>query len=92
MSEQVKCYTVAIPNLPLFPNKKIKKFIKDISEYEGCIGMVPCRPHGNLILFRTLNNAKSARNRIRTYPNIRCDVGSTIGEVFVDKKYLEEDE
>lgn len=61
---EVKAYTVAIPNLPVFPNKRVKMFLKDIRNMEGFIGMHPCYPNGTLLVWKTEADAKRARNRI----------------------------
>lgn len=89
LPNEVVCYTVAIPNLPLFPDKNVKKFIKWIGELEGFIGFRPECPHGTILIFKTENDAKGARNLIRNYKGYEGIVGNNIAEVYVDKKYVE---
>lgn len=86
--DEVVCYAFAIPNLPMFMNKEIKKFINYIEKLEGFQGLYPHYPHGTLLIFDTENNAKGGRNLIRAYPGVNFPVGDNIGEVFIKKKYL----
>lgn len=86
MSElNLKAYTVAIPNLPLVPNRKVKAFIKRISELDGFYGIHPRYPLGTLIIFDTENNAKSARNLIQNYKGYNGAVGNNICEIYISK-------
>jgi len=85
------CYTVAIPNLPLVPSKKVMEFVKWMHDLEGFVGIRPEYPHGTLIVFKTENDAKRARNLIRTYPEYDGTVGNNIGEVFVPGEYVHGD-
>ena len=85
---EVTCYTVAIPNLPLIPNKKVKDFVKWISELEGFVGLRPEYPRGTILIFRTENDAKRARNQIKAYPGYKCGVGNNICEVYIPKEYV----
>ena len=84
-----KCYTVAIPNLPLRPNKKVVKFMDDISKMDGFIGLRPEYPYGTLLMFDTENHAKIARNRINNYPQYQGGTGKNIGECHIPKEYYE---
>lgn len=81
-----KAYTVAIPNLPLFPNKKVIKFIKKIQTMDGFIGVRPEYPYGTLMVFDTENNAKIARNRIKVYPGYEGTVGKNIGVIYIPER------
>jgi hypothetical protein len=83
--KKVKCYTFAIPNLPMFLKKEHKKLINDISKYEGFIGVHPCYPKGTLLVFKTKNNAKIARNRLKGIINA---VGNNICEIYIDEEYV----
>lgn len=85
---EVECYTVAIPNLPVFATKKVKDFVKWISELEGFVGLRPEYPRGTLLIFRTENDAKRARNQIKAYPGYKCGVGNNICKVYVPKEYV----
>lgn len=89
---EVTCYTVAIGNLPmLFHSRKVKKrameAVKFISEIEGFVGLYPFYPRGTLCLFKTENDAKRARNIMRTKG---IETGTNIGKVYVDKKYIKD--
>ncbi len=88
----VKCYTVAIPNLPPLPNRHVRRFLKYVSKLEGIVGFRPEYPHGTLILFKTENDAKRAKNSIVNYPNYNCGIGNNIGEVYIPKEYMQEAE
>ena len=83
----VKCYTVAIPNLPLFPSKAVMDFVKYVTSLEGCYGMRPEYPHGTLLIYDTENNAKGARNLIRAYKGYGGQVGKNIGEIYIPREY-----
>lgn len=84
----VKAYTVAIPNLPLIPNKEVKKFIKWINKLDGLCGIRPEYPYGTLIIFKTENDAKIARNKIKSYPGYDGQVGKNISEIYIPKEYV----
>lgn len=63
---QVKVWTVAIGNLPVFfVPRKVKEAVAFIKEQDGFIGFYPMYPKGTLCLFRTENDAKGARNMMR---------------------------
>ena len=85
---EVSCWTVAIPNLPMFPNKKVRKFIEWVHELDGFVGLRPEYPRGTLLLFKTENEAKRARNQIRIYPGYNSGVGDNICEVYIPKEYV----
>lgn len=76
-----KAYAVGIANLPLFPSRKIKRFLRDVQAMEGFIGIRPEYPYGTLLVFDTLNNAKAAKNVIETL----MQVGKEIGEIYLPK-------
>lgn len=86
---EVSVYTVAIPNLPIFPNRKVDKFVKWISKLDGFVGIRPEYPNGTLLLFKTKNDAKIARNKINNYPGYDMGTGNNICEVYIDRKYIE---
>lgn len=83
--KKVKCYTVAIPNFPLILTKEHKKLLQDISNYEGIVGIHPHYPEGTLLLFKTENDAKRARNKLKGIINA---VGDNICEVYIDERYM----
>ena len=85
--DEVKLWTVAVGNAPgplTLPSTrwKAKKAIEIIKQQEGLVGVHPEPPYGTLLLFRTENDAKKARNVLRA-ATIEC--GKNIGEVFVKK-------
>lgn len=89
---EVTCYTVAVGNAPMpWSSRKVKKAAKAAMEYiatlEGLVGVNPQPPRGTLCLFRTLNDAKAAKN-LMDAKGIKT--GDNICAVFVDKKYLQE--
>ena len=71
MSKEV--YTVSIPNLPLPTTRKNRKLIdgviKLIKKQDGFIALSPEFPHGTILFFETLNDAKRARNNLRVELN-----------------------
>ena len=75
---EMRAWTVAVGNLPIFPTKRTKKTMELIKSQDGFIGVVPFYPRGTLILFETENDAKGARNVYRFY-GIKC--GDNICEV-----------
>ena len=85
----VKCYTVAIPNLPIHPNKRVVKFIEDIQKMDGFVGIRPEYPYGTLVVFDTLNHAKVGRNRINNYPEYYGGTGRNIAEIYIPKEFIE---
>ena len=88
---EVSAWTVAVGNIPLnpFKMKKAEKALKYIVKLEGFIGFTPCAPYGTLCLFKTENDAKGARNLMRAKG---IQTGINIGEVYIDKMYLEQAE
>ena len=87
----VELWTFAVGNLPgIFSlphvKKKTAKAIKLIKEQEGFVGVNPQPPRGTLLLFKTENNAKKAKN-ILSAAGIAC--GNGIYMVHVEKRYLE---
>lgn len=84
------CYTVAIPNLPMFPNRRVRKFIKYISGLKGFVGIRPEYPYGTILVFMTENDAKGARNLINNYKGYEGNVGNNICEVYVPEEFLKD--
>ena len=77
-----------LPNLLMLPfvKSRFESAVKLIKEQEGFIGVHPMPPRGTLLLFRTENNAKGARNILRA-AGIEC--GDGIFSVHIEKRYLE---
>ena len=63
----MKGYTVAIGNLPIAPNMEIKRFMDYVRGLDGFIGVHPHYPNGTLLIFKSYNQAKRARNLIKNY-------------------------
>lgn len=82
------CYAFAIANMPLIPDRKVKKFVKYVSNLDGFQGFYPHYPHGTLVIFKTENDAKAGRNLIRNYSGYSGGTGDNIGEVYINKQYL----
>lgn len=77
----ISLWSVAVGNIPLFfGRKQAMEALKYISEQEGFVGIHRCYPRGTLCLFKTLNDAKGARNMMRL-KGIQC--GDNICEVYV---------
>ena len=88
---EVSAWTVAIGNLAV-PWENTKKEVDDsltvinyIATLDGYIGLYPLWPKGTLLLFKSENHAKRARNLIEAKG---VQVGSNITEVFVDKRFV----
>ena len=86
LPNEVTVYTVAIGNVPILPNKKVKEFFRWVESLDGFVGIRPEYPRGTLLLFETENDAKGARNLIRAKGE---NVGNNICECFIDKKYVD---
>lgn len=92
--DEETCWTVTVGNLPMpWHSRKIKKAANEVLDYikklEGFCGVTPIIPNGTLIIFRTENDAKRAKNRLDSMGVI---TGSHICEVFVKKEYLKQAE
>ena len=90
MKEEVELWTVAVGNMPgpfsLPGTRRLAKAAIDlIKQQAGFVGVDPQPPHGTLLLFRTENNAKRARNVLREN-GVRC--GNNVCKVFVDKEFF----
>lgn len=73
----MKAWTVAVGNINIL-SRKSRAAVKYIKGLDGLIGVHPCAPRGNLILFSSENAAKLAKNKmdlkgIQTGRNI-CEV------------------
>lgn len=92
--DEERCWTIAIGNLPApWSRRKVKKeaeaVLKYIKELDGFLGVTPIYPRGTLLIFRTENDAKRAKNSLDAKGVI---TGSHICEVFVKKEYLRQAE
>lgn len=87
-TDEVSCWTVAVGNFPFppFMPKNTKKAIEYISRLDGFVGFHFCYPNGTLCLFESENDAKIARNLMKSKG---IQTGKNICEVFVPKKDIE---
>lgn len=86
----IPAWTVAVGNISLRPKywKSNREFFRTLrEECEGYLGIHPMEPHGTLLLFESLNDAKIARN-ILTAKGIQC--GRNICEVCISEEYKKE--
>lgn len=81
--KEVEAWTVAVGNFSMNPFRQrgYKEFFAWLKEQPGFYGVHPEPPHGTLILFATENNAKSARNLIRSEWKIQT--GRNICKCFI---------
>lgn len=82
---EVRCWAFGVGN-PSPWLKASRDAVKYISTLEGLLGIHPSPPKGTLLIFDTENNAKIAMNLCKS-KGIRT--GGKVGEVFVEKQYLE---
>jgi len=82
---EIKAYAFGVGNFRLFDRKSVKWFTNLLKKQKGFLGINPQYPDGNILIFDTLNNAKGARNILRS-EGVIC--GKEIGEVFVDVRFL----
>lgn len=82
---EAKVYAVGVGNFNVF-KRKSRQAMKFISKLDGIVGVHPCYPYGQLILFKTENDAKVGRNRMNEKG---IQTGHNICEVYVDEKYVE---
>ena len=83
---ETKLYTVAIGNFkgPFASPRRMleeKRLIEEIKKLDGFYGVYPSPPNGTLLLFETENNAKGARNILRSL-GVNC--GRNIGMVYAN--------
>lgn len=92
---EVKGYTVAVPNLAgtipgtlkprmIRDSRKLMNYVKNL---EGFLGVHPIPPRGTLLIFDTENNAKRARNLIAN--DLKVQTGNNICEVFIPESYIQ---
>lgn len=85
----VEVYGFAVGHIPLFPrlHKGCKEALDIIKEQEGLIGLHEVGRRGNILLFRSKNEAIIARN-VMSGRGIAC--GTDIGKFLVDEKYVKD--
>lgn len=84
---QIKCWAFGVGNLTMNPlfRKMQKEIIDLIKSQDGFKGLTPMYPRGTLLVFDTENNAKGARNILRS-KDIKC---GGVSEVYVEARYLQ---
>lgn len=85
--KEVKAYTVAVGNLPMIMTKKSKKAVEIIKNLDGLYGVHPEYPRGTLLLFKTENHAKRAKNELESYG---IKTGNNICECYIPEQYARE--
>ncbi len=88
--KEAEVWTVAVGNAPsIFSMPHIKKKAKAAlllaKEQKGFVGANPQPPRGTLLLYRTENDAKIARNVLQAH-GVVC--GNNICKVYIDERYL----
>ena len=92
--KEISAWTVAVPNLagtirgtfrPRYL-KDSKKLLNYVQKLDGFLGVHPAPPHGTLLLFRTENDAKRARNLLIHDLKLN-NVGDNICECFIPEEY-----
>lgn len=84
---EMDAFVFAVGNLSLSPFKRRenRKFIAILNNQKGFLGVKPEYPRGTLLFFDTLNNAKGARNILRSKG---VDCGDNIVTVKIDPRYV----
>jgi len=81
---EVKAYTVAIGNFSIPFTRDQKKILKIIKNLDGFYGLQPHYPHGTLLIFKSENDAKRAKNQL---DSLGILTGKNICEVFIPSEY-----
>lgn len=82
----MKVFIFAVGNFPKNP-KKMYQALGYIKEQDGMLGIHPCYPDGNLLVWDTLNNAKIAKNNLEAV-GIRTANHIMSGTLTDDKQFL----
>lgn len=86
---KVKLYTVVIGELRPYLSRKKRRAqmqaLELISSQHGFVGIHRVFGRGTLLLYRTENDAKIARNELISRG---CPCGDNICQAFVDKQYV----
>lgn len=81
---EVKAWAFAIGNFHLIPTKDDQRAMEIIKGLEGLYGVKPEFPRGTLLIFKTENHAKRAKNLLESYG---IKTGAHIGECFIPAEY-----
>ena len=92
--KEISAWTVAVPNLAGTIRgtlrsryiKDTKKLLNYVKKLDGFLGIHPIPPKGTLLLFRTENDAKRARNLLIHDLKLN-NVGDNICECFIPEEY-----
>lgn len=90
---EVTAYTVAVPNLAgTIPGASMpwhwrdsKKFLNYVMKLDGFLGVHPIPPRGTLLIFKTENDAKRARNLIAN--DLKVQTGNNIMKILIPQEY-----
>ena len=86
-------YTVAVPNLAgTIPHsnspkhwRDTKKLLNYVKKLDGFLGIHPVPPRGTLLVFKTENDAKRARNSLEH--DLKVQTGTNIIQIFIPREY-----
>lgn len=91
--KEATAYTVAVPNLAgTIPGsnkpqhwRDTHKLLEYVKKLDGFLGIHPVPPRGTLLMFKTENDAKRARNLISQ--DLKVPTGDNIMEVYIPEEY-----
>ena len=92
-NNEVEAFTVAVPNLAgtlpgtMKPRmlRDSKKLLSYASKLDGFLGIHPAPPHGTLLIFKTENEAKRARNLLAN--DLKVQTGTNITKIYIPEQY-----
>lgn len=90
---EATAYTVAVPNLAgTIPGSNSPKHWRDthellayVKKLDGFLGIHPVPPRGTLLMFKTENDAKRAKNLLMT--DLKVQTGNNIMQVYIPAEY-----
>ena len=80
---EIDTYTVAMANLKPFHKDSITA-LNIVKSLDGFIGVSPCWPHGTLVHFKSLNDAKRGKNLMEQKG---IHTGNNISHHYIDKDF-----
>lgn len=91
--KEATAYTVAVPNLAgTIPGsnkpahwRDTHKLLAYVKKLDGFLGIHPVPPRGTLLIFKTENDAKRARNLISE--DLKVQTGTNIMQIFIPEEY-----
>lgn len=92
--KEYKAYCFAVGNLAgTIPGsfsrkhfKDTKKFLNYCKKLDGFLGIHPEAPRGTMIIFKTENDAKRAKNLIES--DLKVQTGNFVVPVFIPEEYV----